>query len=83
MYINKKFKEQIRRKTIPLLPNGVNSDKILGQKYYSLLNCTCDYCGQNELINILLVVHMKNGKNNQRIYLFGNLERNKTTTNLE
>ena len=71
------------QKIILLLQKGVNSDKTLGHKYYSLINYTCDYCGQNELINILLVVYMKDGKNNLRIYLFGNLERNKTTSNLE
>ena len=67
---------------LPLPKKCVNSDISLGQKYYSLFNYTCDYFGQNELINISLAVYMKNGKNNHRIYLFGNLERNKTTSNL-
>ena len=61
----------------------MNSDIILGQKYYYILNYTYEYCGHNYLINTLLVVYMKNGKNNRRIYLFGTLERKKTTTNLD
>ena len=61
----------------------MNSDITLGQKYYSLFNYTCDYCGKNELISILLAMNMENGKNNQRIYLFSNLEIKKTTINLE
>ena len=61
----------------------MNSDITLGQKYYSLFNYTYEYCGHNELINTLLIVYMENGKNECRIYLFGNLERNKTTSNLD
>ena len=38
--------------------------------------------GKNELFKTLLAVYMKNGKNNQRIYLFGNLEWNKTISKL-
>ena len=38
--------------------------------------------GKNDLINIFLTMYMENGNNNRRIYLFGNLERNKTTNNL-
>ena len=60
----------------------MNFDKTLGQKYYLLSTTLVTVVGKNELINILLVVYMENGKNNRKIYLFGNLERNKTTSNM-
>ena len=62
----------------------MKSDRTLGQKNITLLSTALvTIVGKNELINILLVVYMKNGKNNQRIYLFDNLERKKTTIDLE